>query len=295
MQTDTVLRFANFDVDPVSRSLSKDGARIPLNRRSFDVLLLLLQHPGEIISREELIKQVWPDTFVDENTLSQSISTLRRSLAERPGDNSYIATLPGRGYQFVAPVRQTTPDVAPLPAPATASIVLEERTTRTSVITQQDERMVHATSGLSHSIWPGGIAALALIAASGLGVWRYIHPAHSQEHHQLVLAEFNNQSGEPIFDSVLKSALTIDLEQSPYLSLANEREIEQALGLSARPQRRLSQRHGGQGGAGVSADAGGDRLRQWTADGAGQSRCRQQGRGIEVAGFGGGFVTQTAG
>jgi DNA-binding winged helix-turn-helix (wHTH) protein/tetratricopeptide (TPR) repeat protein len=236
MQTDTVLRFANYDVDPVTRSLRRDGERIPLNRRSFDVLLLLLQHPGEVVSREELIKQVWPDTFVDENTLSQSISALRRSLAERPGDNSYIATLPGRGYQFVAPVRQTTHDGAPLPAPAASVMVLEERTMRTSVITQQDERVVHATSGVRHSIWAVGIAALALIAAAGLGGWRYIHPARAQEHHELVVSEFDNQSGEPIFDSVLKSALTIDLEQSPYLSLANEREIEQALGLMKLPQ-----------------------------------------------------------
>ncbi len=64
-----------------------------------------VQNPGKALTRDELLKNVWPDTFVDENSLAQSISVLRRALEEKPGDNNYIVTLPGRGYQFVSPVQ----------------------------------------------------------------------------------------------------------------------------------------------------------------------------------------------
>ena len=60
-----------------------------------------LSRIGEILTHDELLTKIWPDTSVDENSLAQSISALRRALEERPGDNAYIVTLPGRGYQFV--------------------------------------------------------------------------------------------------------------------------------------------------------------------------------------------------
>ena len=79
-----------------------DGKKeiVTLSRRAFDVLLYLVQNPGKVVSRDELLKNVWPDTFVDEHSLEQSISVLRRALEEKPGDHSYIVTLPGRGFVF---------------------------------------------------------------------------------------------------------------------------------------------------------------------------------------------------
>jgi DNA-binding winged helix-turn-helix (wHTH) protein len=68
-----------------------------------------VQNPGKILTRDELLKTAWPDTFVDESSLVQSICVLRRALEEKPGDNSYIVTLPGRGYQFVSPVKEFAP------------------------------------------------------------------------------------------------------------------------------------------------------------------------------------------
>ena len=99
-----ILQFGEFQVDPLARSLRRHEELVALNRRAFDVLLYLVQNPGRVLSRDELLKNIWPDTFVDENTLAQSISALRRALDEKRGDNSYIATLPGRGYQFVSAV-----------------------------------------------------------------------------------------------------------------------------------------------------------------------------------------------
>src|SRR5271165_1993921 len=105
-----IFRFGEFQVDALTRTLQRKGEVVTLNRRAFDVLLYLVRNPGKVIARDELLKNVWPDTFVDENSLAQSISVLRRALEEKPGDNNYIVTLPGRGYQFVAPVEVVLPE-----------------------------------------------------------------------------------------------------------------------------------------------------------------------------------------
>src|SRR5271170_6349725 len=104
MNQEGIFQFGEFQVDATARTLRREQETVTLNRRAFDVLLYLVQNPGRVLTRDELLKNVWPDTFVDENSLAQSISALRRALEEKPGDNSYIVTLPGRGYQFVAPV-----------------------------------------------------------------------------------------------------------------------------------------------------------------------------------------------
>src|SRR5271163_1389662 len=105
MKPEGILRFGDFQIDALTRTLRRQEELVALNRRAFDVLLYLAQNPGRVVSRDELLKNAWPDTFVDENSLAQSISALRRALEEKPGDNSYVVTLPGRGYQFVAPVQ----------------------------------------------------------------------------------------------------------------------------------------------------------------------------------------------
>src|SRR5580658_8354126 len=110
MKTAGIFRFGEFQIDALSRTLRCQEEIITLNRRAFDVLLYLVQNPGKVVTRDELLKNVWSDTFVDENSLAQSISALRRALDEKPGDNSYIVTLPGRGYQFVTPVQVVAPE-----------------------------------------------------------------------------------------------------------------------------------------------------------------------------------------
>ncbi|MGA3103544.1 MAG: transcriptional regulator [Terriglobales bacterium] len=111
MKQEGIFRFGDdFQLDALARTLRRKDEIVTLNRRAFDVLLYLVQNPGRILSRDELLKNVWPDTFVDENNLAQSISSLRRALAERPGDNNYIVTLAGRGYQFISPVTLVAPE-----------------------------------------------------------------------------------------------------------------------------------------------------------------------------------------
>src|SRR5271156_1251839 len=111
MKTEGVFQFGEFQIDARARSLRREKTAVAINFRAFDVLLYFVQNPGKVLTRDELLKNVWPDAFVDENSLAQSISALRRALEERPGDNSYIVTLPGRGYKFVSQVQAVAPEV----------------------------------------------------------------------------------------------------------------------------------------------------------------------------------------
>ena len=127
MNSGEIFKFGKFQIDARTRTGRREKAIVTLNSRSFDVLLYFVQNPGRVLAREEILKNVWPDAFVDEHSLAQSISVLRRALEEKPGDNNYIVTLPGRGYQFVSPITvvpaeslSVSPDVAASPGNASS-------------------------------------------------------------------------------------------------------------------------------------------------------------------------------
>jgi len=98
--------FDQFSLDTAKRLLSRDGEVVPLQAKDFELLLALVERRGQVIGKEELMKQVWPDNYVEEGNLSVHIFALRRALGETPEDHRYIVTVPGRGYSFVAAVRE---------------------------------------------------------------------------------------------------------------------------------------------------------------------------------------------
>src|ERR1700681_1280954 len=102
----SILRFGVFEVDVRAGELRKQGIRIKLQEQPFHVLTLLLQQPGEVVTREELRSQNWPaDTFVDfDNSLNTAINKLREALGDSADNPRFIETLPRRGYRFIAPV-----------------------------------------------------------------------------------------------------------------------------------------------------------------------------------------------
>src|SRR2546427_2577932 len=102
----SILRFGVFEVDVRSGELRKQGVRIKLQEQPFHVLAVLLQRPGEVVTREELRNQNWPaDTFVDfDNSLNTAINKLREALGDSADSPRFIETLPRRGYRFIAPV-----------------------------------------------------------------------------------------------------------------------------------------------------------------------------------------------
>src|SRR6266481_5932466 len=105
-RSSAILRFGVFEVDVRSGELRKQGVRVKLQEQPFHVLTVLLQCPGEVVSREELRNQNWPaDTFVDfDNGLNTAINKLREALGDSADNPRFIETLPRRGYRFIAPV-----------------------------------------------------------------------------------------------------------------------------------------------------------------------------------------------
>ena len=97
--------FDEYKVDARRRVLFKNGERVQLSSRIFDLLLVLVQNEGRILEHDELLEKVWEGTFVEQSNLKKSVSALRQILGERPDDSLYIKTIPRRGYSFVADVR----------------------------------------------------------------------------------------------------------------------------------------------------------------------------------------------
>jgi DNA-binding winged helix-turn-helix (wHTH) protein len=104
--------FGPFRLDAAKRLLRRDGEVVPLKSKDLDLLLALIERSGQVLTKDDLITQVWPDSFVEEGNLSVHIFSLRRALGETPEDHRYIVTVPGRGYSFVADVCETPGDNA---------------------------------------------------------------------------------------------------------------------------------------------------------------------------------------
>jgi len=241
MKTGGIFRFGEFQIDARARTLRRKEEIVALSFRAFDVLLYFVQNPGKVLTRDELLKNVWADSFVDENSLAQSISMLRRALDEKPGDNSYIVTLTGRGYQFVAPVQVVAPeslDIVPDAATAASNspggMIFQQRTVRTSVITEEK-----ASSGRAALEAPAiGISKLGKIAVGIFSVTLLVAGALYYRSHQgkpltgkdiIVLADFSNTTGDAVFDDTLKTALNISLRQSPFLNVLSDSEVTKTL------------------------------------------------------------------
>ncbi|MBS1855032.1 MAG: winged helix-turn-helix domain-containing protein [Acidobacteria bacterium] len=106
MEKGLVYEFGEFRMDRISRQLFYRGQPVPLTNKCFDLLILLVQSGGEILTKEHLIGTLWPDTFVEEGNLTQNISMVRKALAVDPSGERYIETVPRRGYRFSVPARE---------------------------------------------------------------------------------------------------------------------------------------------------------------------------------------------
>jgi Tol biopolymer transport system component/DNA-binding winged helix-turn-helix (wHTH) protein len=98
--------FGPFRLDPVKRLLSREGEAVTITPKAFDLLVALVESGGEVVTKDDLMTRIWPDSFVEEGNLTYNISILRKTLGERADEHQYIATVPGHGYQFVASVNR---------------------------------------------------------------------------------------------------------------------------------------------------------------------------------------------
>jgi DNA-binding winged helix-turn-helix (wHTH) protein/TolB-like protein/Tfp pilus assembly protein PilF len=108
-----IFEFGQFHVDALRRSLEREGQPVALSGKAFEILMVLLKQRGEVVDKDALMRQVWPDTAVEENNITVAISALRKALGETPSSPKRIVTIPGRGYSFVGEVRCDLPTADP--------------------------------------------------------------------------------------------------------------------------------------------------------------------------------------
>src|SRR5262249_19412830 len=118
--------FGPFSLDPAERLFSRGGAPLALTPKVFDTLVCLVRNRGRLLSKDEPLKEIWPDTFVEEVNLAVNISILRKTLGENPQDGRFITTVPGHGYRFVAKVREIPLEAGSRHRPMESGDVLAE-------------------------------------------------------------------------------------------------------------------------------------------------------------------------
>lgn len=226
---ETIYRFGTYELQTRTRELYKHGTRLKLRLQPFHVLHALVERAGDVVTREELRKELWPsDTFVDfEHGLNTAIKELRGVLSDSASEPRYIETLPKLGYRIIVPVTKTpslsSGDFLPVALPET-------------------------TKGISRPITGHGWQVVSLLAAIAVSVglfWKYpFHPSRAlalKEKDIIVVADFQNTTGENVFDDALKQGLIVAFEQSPYFRVLPDRKTAVILKQMGRsPDERLT-------------------------------------------------------
>jgi len=154
--------FGDFQLDAAKRRLRRlDGTPVPLTPRVFDTLLYMVEHHDSVLDKERIMEAVWPDSIVEENNLAQAISKLRQVFGETPGSHSYIMTVPGRGYRFVAGVAQRSEDAAASPEHAAG----KEPIKKPEIVSVQVARIQRPVTPWPRPRNTGWLWAFALLAA----------------------------------------------------------------------------------------------------------------------------------
>lgn len=237
--------FGSFQVDPDRQVLLRENQPVAITPKAFETLLILVRHSREVVSKDELMKAVWPDSFVEEANLSQNIFRIRKALGVAPGDERYIVTLPGRGYRFAAQVREVVLDGEDLiiGTRSLTQMVVEQTDLVPNEIPDRfpDTSLDTLLSGPPRkSIWKytmliaAVVAALVVVAILFLSRHRQ-KPIVLTETDTIVLADFANSTGDPVFDGTLRQGLAIQLEQSPFLKIMDDEQVQRALGLMSLP------------------------------------------------------------
>jgi eukaryotic-like serine/threonine-protein kinase len=233
----TLIRFGPFVFDSSTGELRKHEVKIKLHGQPIEILTLLLARPGAMVTREELQRTLWPDnTFVDfESSLNAAVKRLRAALSDSPEKPRFIETLTGRGYRFIGTVELD--ELTDPASPVAAAPQLPGEPTDFGRI-----QLALATVPASRA--RTRLATFALLATSGLATLLIIlllvrsHRNSAKgvtDKDTLVLADFTNATGDALFDGTLRQGLSVQLEQSPFLSIISDQQIKQTLGLMGQP------------------------------------------------------------
>ena len=206
------VRFGKFQLDLRAAELHHNGSTTKLAEQPFQILVELVQHPGEVVTRDELRQRLWhSDTFVDfDQGLNTAVKRLRDILGDSAEHPGYIETVPRHGYRLIVPVEEEHPLAVAGPKAA----------------------------GRRWKIWlVASIAGVMLLALAAGLIWqrrsRRVYALSPTD--TIVLADFSNSTSDPVFDDALKQALSVQLEQSPFLNLVSQTRVQDTLRLMRRP------------------------------------------------------------
>ncbi len=164
-----VFEFGEFRLDTSRRLLLKNGEVVPLTHKAFETLALLVENRGRIVEKDELLREIWPDTFVEEGSLARNISVLRKALGEGPSDHQYIQTIPKQGYRFVAAVREV---IEP-----TAEYFTSDPPHAEAIDRQGERTAAEPRNYMPYSILAGVIAA---VIVTGIALYLSMTPSPTQ-------------------------------------------------------------------------------------------------------------------
>ena len=207
-------------MDVTAHELRKSGMKVHLQDQPFQVLALLLENSGQVVTREEIRQRLWTsDTFVDfDNGLNTAINKIREALGDSAETPRFIETLPRRGYRFIAPVASVDylpPTAGPVP---------------------EGEPTTKRRAALRHGVISVLVAMVLVVAAiAWTSLSRFRRPRLLKETGTIVIADFENRTGDPVFDGTLRQALSAQLEQSPYFTVLSNDRIRETLQLMGRP------------------------------------------------------------
>ena len=215
---EVVYQFGPFEVRTGSGELLKSGHRVRLQEQPFRLLVVLLENPGQVVTREELKARLWQGTtFVDfDSGLRVAVRKLRDALEDDAENPQYVETIPKRGYRFLEPVVHLD---------RKANIGIAEARAGTDNDSAQPWHFPR---------WVWAAILCALVAGAAWLEYSYSSRVLSASD-TVVLADFENSTGDPVFDETLRQGMEVQLEQSPFLSLISEPRVQQQLSLMGHP------------------------------------------------------------
>jgi DNA-binding winged helix-turn-helix (wHTH) protein/tetratricopeptide (TPR) repeat protein len=213
-----VYEFGDFRLDTRERAIESAGRPLSIAPKALDLLIVLVENCGRIVDKQELMTKVWPDTFVEDNNLAFNISVLRKLFGESGASPRFIETISKRGYRFIADVVRVPDELSAMngsPAPVVAPAYVAGPPPAPARSAQ----------------WRILAGALFIVAAAGILTSRFHRVPKLTDRDTIVLADFVNTTGDPVFDGTLQQGITVQLEQSPYLRLIPEGRVRQTLRL----------------------------------------------------------------
>jgi DNA-binding winged helix-turn-helix (wHTH) protein len=216
-----IVKFEEFALDVSGFHLQRSGQSVRIERIPMELLILLVERRGELLSRDEIVEKLWgKNVFLDtDNAVNTAVRKIRQVLRDDPEQPRFLQTVSGKGYRFIAPVGEPEPP---------------ERQ-------YQGQESARGTAEAAAEARPGNhrlqvVAVAVAFLALGASAYFLLHRKPKlTDKDTIVLADFSNTTGDPVFDDTLRQGLAVQLEQSPFLSLISDERIQQMLKLMAKP------------------------------------------------------------